>query len=96
MLEEGTARRLMHGREMLVVIGESSRQSLGTVIGELRGCAIDHDQKRVHLLRKCRIELQFALAPRQARRDELAGVGVDRKIFGGEQHRAESEQQVEK
>ncbi len=75
--------------------GESGSQSPGAVIGKLRRCAVDHDQERVHLLRKCRIELQFALAPGQPRRDELAGVGVDGKIFLGEEHRAESEQQVE-
>ena len=58
----------MHRREMLMVIGERGSQFLGAAIGELRGCAVDHDQERVHLLRKCRIELQFALAPGQAAR----------------------------
>ena len=57
MLEEGPPRGLMHRREMLMVIGESRRQSLGAAIGKLWGGAVDHDQERVHLLRKCRIEL---------------------------------------
>ena len=41
---------------------------VGPIIGKLRRCAVDHDEDRVNLLRKCRIELQFALAPRQAGR----------------------------
>ncbi len=92
MLEEGPRRSLMHRLEMLAVIGERGSQFPGTVLGELRAGAIHHHQERVHLLRKCRIELQFALAPRQPRRDELARIGVDRKIFRGEDDSAESEQ----
>jgi hypothetical protein len=57
---------------------------------------MDHDQEGVNLLRKCRIELQFALTPGQARRDELARVGVDRKAIDSEENGADSEEQVEK
>jgi hypothetical protein len=96
MLEEWTASGLMHGREVQAIIAESCSQPLGSIIGELRGCPIDHDQQGVNLLRKCRIELQFALPPGQARRDELASVGVDRKTIDSEENGADSEEQVEK
>ena len=63
VLEEGTAPDLAQRLYVLAVVGERGSQFLGARVGELGACAIHHHQKRINLLRKCRIELQFALAP---------------------------------
>ena len=94
VLEESPSPDLAHRLYVFVVVGKRCSQFLGARAGEFRTCPIHHHQKRIGLLRKCRIELQFALAPGQARGDELAGIRVDRKIFVGVEDSAESEQQV--
>ena len=58
----------------------SARDALSASSGV---AASTHDDDGIRLLRKCRIELDFALAPGQSRRDELARVGADREILSG-------------
>jgi hypothetical protein len=81
LLEKGACSDLLDRLDVVVSLGERGCQRLGSAVGEFRGCSVDHHQECVHLLWKCRIEPQFALAPRQPRRNELAGIGVDRDVF---------------
>ena len=55
----------VHRFDVLWLRDEDGRKSTRRTFGEFRGGSVYDHQDRVCPLRKCRIELQFALAPRK-------------------------------
>ncbi len=79
-LEERAARRIVDGLDLLGLVGQRRAQRFGGAVGEFRRRPIDDHKQRVRLMRKGGIELQLTLAPRQVRRDQLAGIGLDGEV----------------
>ena len=73
------------------------REPLGQRVGRI-GCEIgrlgvDDDREEIDVLREGAVHLGLALAPRQVRRDELVGVGVDADVARGVIGAGERQQQ---
>ena len=64
LLKERTGIRLVHRLEVLRLFREGLYERARRAVGKLRRRRIEHDDDRIRLLRKCRIELDFALSPR--------------------------------
>ena len=80
--EESAGRRLADVLEQAAVRREPRGQRRGGVLRLVRCVAVDHNGEQVDVLGERLVQLGRGAAPRQVRRDEVRGVGVDRDAPG--------------
>ncbi len=82
-VEERPAVRASQRMERSRIGGKPLRQCCGGLLGDVGRGAVDDHGNHGHALRKRFGEFDLALPPRQVRRDQLCGIGVDRDVPHG-------------
>jgi len=83
LFQEGRCVGPTNGKEVLAILLELFGQRRGGVFSLLGLLSIDDRDQQISKLREIALEQLGALAPGQARRKHLVGVGVDAEMAGG-------------